>query len=82
MLFHNPVVLAKRFATLDVLSEGRAICGLGIGWFKDEYQVAEVAEKRELNWPKRIFPIALLWTNHLAIIIAYLVCALGLSTYL
>jgi alkanesulfonate monooxygenase SsuD/methylene tetrahydromethanopterin reductase-like flavin-dependent oxidoreductase (luciferase family) len=35
MLFHNPVVLAKRFATLDVLSDGRAICGLGIGWSKD-----------------------------------------------
>ena len=31
MLFHNPVVLARRFATLDVLSEGRTICGLGIG---------------------------------------------------
>jgi hypothetical protein len=61
----------------------QAICGLGIGWSKDEYQVAEIRmQKRELNWPKRIFPIALLWTNHLAIIIAYLVCALGLSTYL
>jgi alkanesulfonate monooxygenase SsuD/methylene tetrahydromethanopterin reductase-like flavin-dependent oxidoreductase (luciferase family) len=31
MLFHNPVVLARRFATLDVLSEGRTISGLGIG---------------------------------------------------
>jgi hypothetical protein len=27
MLFHNPVILARRFATLDVLSEG-SICGL------------------------------------------------------
>jgi len=27
MLFHNPVVLARRFAILDILSEGRAICG-------------------------------------------------------
>ena len=26
MLFHNPVVLARRFATLDVLSEGRVVC--------------------------------------------------------
>jgi hypothetical protein len=34
MLFHNPVVLARRFAALDVLSEGRTICGLGIGWSK------------------------------------------------
>ncbi|MGA8085355.1 MAG: TIGR03619 family F420-dependent LLM class oxidoreductase, partial [Candidatus Nitrosopolaris sp.] len=42
MLFHNPVVLARRFATLDILSEGRAICGLGIGWSKDEYQVSNI----------------------------------------
>jgi len=31
MLSHNPVILARRFATLDDLSQGRAICGLGIG---------------------------------------------------
>ena len=42
MLFHNPVILARRFATLDVLSEGRAICGLGIGWSKDEYQASNI----------------------------------------
>jgi probable F420-dependent oxidoreductase len=42
MLFHNPVVLARRFATLDVLSEGRAVCGLGIGWSKDEYQASNI----------------------------------------
>ncbi|MDF2770475.1 MAG: fgd, partial [Nitrososphaeraceae archaeon] len=42
MLFHNPVVLARRFATLDVLSEGRAMCGLGIGWSKDEYQASNI----------------------------------------
>ena len=42
MLFHNPVVLARRFATLDVLSQGRVIAGLGIGWSKDEYEVSGV----------------------------------------
>ena len=42
MLFHNPVILARRFATLDLLSDGRVICGLGIGWSKDEYQVSNV----------------------------------------
>jgi probable F420-dependent oxidoreductase len=42
MLFHNPVILAKRFATLDVLSEGRIVAGLGIGWSRDEYQVSNV----------------------------------------
>ena len=28
MLFHNPVILARRFATLDVLSEGRDLWAL------------------------------------------------------
>jgi len=37
MLFQNPVILARRFATLDILSDGRAIAGLGVGWSKDEY---------------------------------------------
>ena len=45
MLFHNPVVLAKRFVTLDLLSNGRAICGLGIGWSKDEYQASNIPFK-------------------------------------
>jgi probable F420-dependent oxidoreductase len=45
MLFHNPVILARRFATLDILSGGRAICGLGIGWSKDEYQASNIPFK-------------------------------------
>ena len=45
MLFHNPVILARRFATLDVLSEGRAIAGLGIGWSKDEYRASGITFK-------------------------------------
>jgi alkanesulfonate monooxygenase SsuD/methylene tetrahydromethanopterin reductase-like flavin-dependent oxidoreductase (luciferase family) len=47
MLFHNPVVLARRFATLDLLTNGRAICGFGIGWSKDEYQVSNVPYENE-----------------------------------
>ena len=45
IFFQNPVVLAKRFATLDILSEGRTIAGLGIGWSKDEYEVSGVPYK-------------------------------------
>jgi alkanesulfonate monooxygenase SsuD/methylene tetrahydromethanopterin reductase-like flavin-dependent oxidoreductase (luciferase family) len=45
MLFHTPVILAKRFATLDLYSEGRAVCGLGIGWSKDEYQASNIPFK-------------------------------------
>jgi probable F420-dependent oxidoreductase len=47
MFFHNPVTLAKRFATLDVLSGGRVIAGLGIGWSKDEYDAAGIPFKQK-----------------------------------
>jgi F420-dependent oxidoreductase-like protein len=33
----HPVVLAKTVATLDVLSGGRAICGIGLGWDREEH---------------------------------------------
>lgn len=36
-LFHPPVVLAKRIATLDLLSGGRAVFGLGQGWMPEEF---------------------------------------------
>jgi probable F420-dependent oxidoreductase len=46
IFFHNPVTLARRFATLDVLSGGRVIAGLGIGWSKDEYDVSGIPYRR------------------------------------
>src|SRR5215510_7832605 len=42
IFFHNPVILAKRFATLDLLSGGRAITGLGIGWSRDEFLASNI----------------------------------------
>jgi probable F420-dependent oxidoreductase len=36
--YHNPVVLAKELATLDMLSEGRVEVGLGAGWVAAEYE--------------------------------------------
>ena len=44
--FHVPVVLARRFATLDQLSGGRVIAGLGQGWMEDEFITANVPIKR------------------------------------
>lgn len=35
--FRNPAVLAKQVATLDHISGGRAIVGLGAGWFEAEF---------------------------------------------
>ncbi len=36
--FRNPAVLAKQIATIDHVSGGRTIAGLGIGWFAQEFE--------------------------------------------
>ncbi|MGI5283194.1 TIGR03619 family F420-dependent LLM class oxidoreductase [Nonomuraea polychroma] len=45
-LFHSPVVLAKRLATLDRLSGGRAMIGLGQGWMQQEFDAVGVPVRR------------------------------------
>ncbi len=36
--YRNPTLLAKTISTLDVISHGRAILGLGAGWFELEHE--------------------------------------------
>jgi len=36
MPYYNPVMLARRLTTIDILSGGRLCVGLGLGWSKDE----------------------------------------------
>jgi probable F420-dependent oxidoreductase len=38
----HPIYTAKEFATLDVLSQGRAIAGIGIGWLREEFDALGV----------------------------------------
>jgi alkanesulfonate monooxygenase SsuD/methylene tetrahydromethanopterin reductase-like flavin-dependent oxidoreductase (luciferase family) len=42
-------VLSKRITALDILSDGRAIAGLGIGWSKDEFEVSGISYKDRGN---------------------------------
>ncbi|GII55933.1 LLM class F420-dependent oxidoreductase [Planotetraspora thailandica] len=37
---HTPVQLAKQLATIDQISGGRVIAGMGTGWSTDEFQAA------------------------------------------
>ena len=46
MPLHNPVMLARQVATLDVLSSGRARVGLGQGWSIDELEAGGGATGR------------------------------------
>lgn len=64
MLFHNPVILARRFATLDILSEGRSIAGFGIGWSKDEYQASNIPfQNRGKRADEFIQVLKRIWTD-------------------
>jgi len=50
MPYYNPVMLARRLSTIDVLSKGRLCVGLGLGWSKDEMQAtnADISKRGAL----------------------------------
>ena len=45
MPYYNPVLLARRLTTLDVLSGGRLRVGLGQGWSQDEFDATGASMK-------------------------------------
>jgi probable F420-dependent oxidoreductase len=40
----NPVFTAKALATIDVLSQGRVTVGVGVGWFREEFEALQAAD--------------------------------------
>jgi probable F420-dependent oxidoreductase len=61
---HNPVVIAKQAATLDVLSAGRLTLGVGIGWSADEFAALGVEFKgRGRRTEEYLAAMHTLWTN-------------------
>ncbi|MDH3212813.1 MAG: LLM class F420-dependent oxidoreductase [Myxococcales bacterium] len=60
----HPVYVAKEFATLDVLSRGRAILGVGIGWLEEEFEVIGVPfHERAARTEESIRAIRSLWRD-------------------
>jgi probable F420-dependent oxidoreductase len=59
----HPVVMAKMLTTIDALSSGRLICGVGVGWWKEEMEILGApfhARGRQADEILRIFKE--LWT--------------------
>jgi len=61
-LFHNPVVLARRLATLDRLSEGRLVAGIGQGWMEQEFAAANVSmQRRGAGFEEHLLAMRAVW---------------------
>jgi probable F420-dependent oxidoreductase len=60
----HPVYVAKEVATLDQLSGGRAILGIGIGWLREEFQVLGIPfEERMARTDESIQALRSLWKD-------------------
>ena len=60
----NPIVTAKQLATLDVLSNGRLLLGVGAGWMHEEFEMLGVPfERRGARCDEYIELYKALWTE-------------------
>jgi probable F420-dependent oxidoreductase len=60
----NPVVLAKQVASLDLLSSGRAMLGIGVGWMREESDVVGVPfHRRGKRTDEFVGAMRSLWTQ-------------------
>ena len=60
----NPVVLAKEVATLDALSGGRVLLGVGVGWLEEEFDALGVPfDDRGARTDEYVEAMRALWTQ-------------------
>jgi probable F420-dependent oxidoreductase len=65
--YYNPVMLARRVTTLDILSGGRARLGLGLGWSKDEHDAVGASMKeRGARAEEFLAVMKAIWTKDFA----------------
>jgi probable F420-dependent oxidoreductase len=61
---HDPIVLAKQIATLDHLSKGRFVLGIGFGWNEDEMTHHGVDPKHRRSVVReKVLAMKQLWTE-------------------
>jgi probable F420-dependent oxidoreductase len=62
--FRDPVAFAKEWATLDVLSGGRSILGVGVGWNEDEFEALRIPfRERGRRMTEMLEAITALWAG-------------------
>ena len=62
--FRDPVALAKEWATLDVLSGGRSILGVGVGWNEAEFAALRIPfRERGRRTTEMLEAITALWAG-------------------
>ena len=61
----NPLIAAKSLATLDVLSGGRLVVGVGVGWMREEFEALGLPpfEERGAVTDEYIRAFKTLWTE-------------------
>lgn len=65
MPYYNPVTLARRLSTIDILSKGRLNVGLGLGWSPDEMQATGADMKvRGARADEFIQVLKVIWTTN------------------
>ena len=61
----HPVYVAKEVATLDVLSGGRVILGIGIGWLREEFETLGIPfEERAARTAEAVRAMRTLWKDN------------------
>jgi probable F420-dependent oxidoreductase len=64
---HNPVIVAKQAASLDVLSGGRLTLGVGIGWSRDEFDALGVPfARRGARTREYVEAMRTIWSDDIA----------------
>jgi len=60
----NPLYLAKQAASLDMLSSGRLLLGLGIGWLREEFEAMGTPfEKRGARFDDYVAAMRKVWSG-------------------
>jgi probable F420-dependent oxidoreductase len=64
---HNPLLLAKQVASLDLLSRGRLSLGIGVGWSREEFDALGVPfERRGARADEYLAAIRTVWRDDVA----------------